>query len=60
MLKATKPNAVFCDVEVYNLVKECLKNLGNDAHVFTFGGETGTSEKVENLFLGTDDEDEFV
>lgn len=60
MFKATKPNAVFCDLEVYRLVKECLKDLGNDAKIFTFGGETGISEKVENLFLETEDEDAFL
>lgn len=60
MLKATKPNAVFCDVEVYDLVKNCLDDLGNNANIFTFGGETGSSENVENLFIGSGDENDFV
>lgn len=60
MLKTIKPALVFCDVDVSNLVKECLNELGNEAKVFTFGGSSGDSEPVENLFTETHNEDEFV
>ncbi|XP_031623989.1 probable 4-coumarate--CoA ligase 1 [Contarinia nasturtii] len=60
MLKTTKPVVIFCDVEVYDLVKECFAELKNDSKIFTFGGNKGDSEQVENLFEETHNEDDFV
>lgn len=60
MLNIIKPSLLFCDVEVFELVKECLLELGNNAHVFTFGGSKNGSENVENLFLETHEENSFV
>lgn len=60
MLKTTKPVLMFCDVEAYELVKECLTELGNDAKILTFGGSKGDAEPVENLFAETHRENEFV
>lgn len=60
MLKTTKPVLIFCDVDVYDLVKECLIELKNGAKIFTFGGSRGDSEQVENLFTETHNEIDFV
>lgn len=60
MLTIIKPALVFCDVECYELVDECLKQLGNEANIFTFGGSTGRSEPVENLFKETHKENQFM
>lgn len=60
MLKTTKPKVMFADVDVHDLLKECLIELGNNAKVFTFGGSTGDSEPVENLFAETHKEDQFM
>lgn len=51
---------MFCGVEVYELVSECLKQLGNDSKIYTFGGEAGKSEPVETLFTPTGSEEQFV
>lgn len=60
MLNMTKPVLMFCDVESYELVKECLTELGNDAKIFTFGGGKGEAETVENLLSETSREESFV
>lgn len=60
MLNITKPRLMFCDAESYSLVSECLKELKNEAKVFTFGGQTGNSETVESLFIETGAENSFV
>lgn len=60
MLNTTKPSLMFCDVQIYELLRECLRELGNDAAIFTFGGQVGDSEPVENLFVECGDVDEFV
>lgn len=60
MLGTTLPSLMFCDVKLYDLVKECLHELGNEAKIFTFGGQKGHSVPVENLFVGNGDENEFV
>lgn len=60
MLATTTPAVMFCDVKLYDLVSECLDDLGNAAKIFTFGGQKGSSVPVENLFVGNGDENEFV
>lgn len=60
MLNITKPILMFCDIEVVDLVQECLKQLQNDAKIFTFGGSTNGSEPIENLFAETQTQNEFV
>lgn len=60
MLSITTPTAMFCDVKIYDVVKECLTGLGNDAHIFTFGGRSGDSEPVESLFEAVGSELDFV
>lgn len=60
MLKITKPHLMFCDIEVYPLVFECLKEVRNNAKIFTFGGQIGESENVENLFIATGTEQSFM
>lgn len=59
MLSITQPKMMFCDVDVYDLVRECLNELENDARIFTFSGQSGDSEPVENLFEETEEESEF-
>ncbi|XP_055308228.1 probable 4-coumarate--CoA ligase 1, partial [Sitodiplosis mosellana] len=60
MLKTTKPALIFCDVEAYDLTKQCLVDLDNSAKIFTFGGSKGDSEPVECLFTETHNESDFV
>lgn len=60
MLKTTKPILLFCDIDVYELAKECLVELNNNAKIFTFGGRIHDSEEVANLFVETQDENNFV
>lgn len=60
MFKLTEPSLVFCDVKVYDLIAECLMELKITAKVFTFNGGTDDSESVENLFIETGIESEFV
>lgn len=60
MMKITKPVLVFCDLGCCELVDKCLKELGNDGKIFTFGESVGRSEAVESLFKETNFEDQFV
>lgn len=62
MLKTTKPVLMFSDIDCYDLLTECLTQLGIDSKytIFTFGGSKGDSEPVENLFAETHREDQFV
>lgn len=60
MFDIIKPSLLFCDIDKLDLVKECLIELGNNAHVFTFGGSNDASENVENLFAETNEECSFV
>lgn len=60
MLKITKPRLIFCQVEKYDLVVECMADLELKANIFTINGASGDSEPVENLFAETGREDDFV
>ncbi len=60
MLGMVQPDLVFCGIEVYELVTECLKDLKNSAKIFTFGGCKGDSEAVEVLFNETETEQLFM
>lgn len=59
MMSITQPSAVFCDADVYELVKNCLGELENGAKVYTFSGQTGDSIAVEELFVDTGNEENF-
>lgn len=60
MLTITKPVIMFCDAICYEILSECLAELGNKAKVFTIGGQKGKSESIENLFKETGKEHEFM
>lgn len=61
MLSITKPKLVFCDVDLYDLVRECLNELENEAiAIFTFGGQNDESIPVETLFEERSEEDTFA
>lgn len=60
MFGTTKPSLVFCDLESFELVKESLAELENDATIYTFGGNVDGSETVENLFAETGTEESFM
>lgn len=60
MLNITKPSLMFCDTDVYDLVNECLKELGNNAKVITLNGKKGNCEQAEDLFVETKKENLFM
>lgn len=60
MLNVTKPVVIFCDVASYTLLNEVLAELQIRAKIFTFNGQLGDSEPVENLFEETNKEHEFM
>lgn len=59
MFSITAPKVVFCDSDVYDLVRECLTELENDASVFTFRGTTDDSVSVEEILEETPEEKDF-
>lgn len=59
VLQMTEPTLIFCEAKLYDLVRECLDAVGNNAKIFTFNGVEGDSEPVENLLVETGDEDDF-
>lgn len=60
MFEMTKPNLVFCSVEDYETVTECLEELELKAKIFTFYKTIEDSELVETLFNETGNEEEFA
>ena len=60
MLGITEPSVMICDIKVYDLIKECLTELRNDAIIFTFNGTKNDSIAVEYLFEATGNEEHFV
>lgn len=60
MLSITKPVLMFCDIACCDILSECLRELGNQAEIFTFGGQQGESEPIESLFVETHKEHEFM
>lgn len=50
-ISIVKPKWVICDVECYDMLKECLNDLENDARIYTFGGRKGDSEDIEDLLV---------
>lgn len=62
MLKSIKPVLMFCDIQCYDLLKDCLEELdkGSRYKIFTFGGSKDSSEPVENLLSETHEETQFV
>lgn len=60
MLSITKPELMFCDFACYDILNECLVELGNSAKIFTFGGQKGHSEPIEILLKETHKENEFM
>lgn len=59
MFSITVPKVVFCECDVYDLVRECLSELENDASVFTFDGTVDDSTSVEQVFDQTPAENNF-
>lgn len=60
MLQKTEPTLIFCEAKLYDMVKESLIEVGNEAKVFTFNGTKGDSETVESLFEETGNENDFM
>lgn len=58
--RETVPNLVFCKNSLYDLVVECLRELGNDAKIFTFNGTRNGSISVESLLEATGTEEDFT
>ena len=60
MFNKTRPKVVFCDIDLVDLLKECLEEIKLKAEIFTFGGASKQSESVEKLLVGTGTEETFV
>lgn len=58
--RITKPSVIFCEVNVYDLVRECFDEIGLNVKIFTFNGVKGGSEAVENLLQETHNEGDFM
>lgn len=60
ILNMTKPVLLFCDVDCVDLLDKCLKEIGIQAKIFTFGESKGDFEPVEKLFRETHKENQFM
>lgn len=60
MFGQTKPKIVICDSEVYELTKEALSELENDAKIFTLLKKIPGVAFVDELLAATGIEDDFV
>lgn len=59
-LNLSKPVVMFCDIAYYELLNECLLEMGIETKLFSFGGSQGRSEPNENLLIETNKEDQFT
>lgn len=60
MLGMAKPELVFCDFDIFELVRDSLNELKNDAKIFTYGGCTDGCESVDVLFNETETGEFFM
>lgn len=60
IFQLSQPSLIFCEVNMYDLIAECMYELGNNAKIFTFNGTRGDSSPVEDLFEKTGTEEDFV
>lgn len=60
MFGITKPKLIFSDLKSYDSVEKSLRNLNNEASIYTFEGRVGESFSVESLFDETGTETEFM
>lgn len=60
MLNIVRPSLVFCDVDVHDLLVECLGELRISAKVITLGGKVGSSEQVEDLLVESEFESSYT
>lgn len=61
MFELTEPRIIFCEIKVYDMIVECLTEVGiSNAKVFTFDGIRGDSEAVDDLFNETGNERDFM
>lgn len=60
MFGITKPKLIFCDVENLSAVRACTKELKINPMIVTFGQKTEYSLPVNDLFIETRNEDDFV
>lgn len=58
--RITQPSVVFCEIGVYDLVRECFGEIGLNVKIFTFNGVKEDSEAFENLLQDTHNEDAFM
>lgn len=61
MFKIAEPRIIFCEVKVYDLMVECLAEVGiSNVKIFTFDGIKGDSGTVDDLLEVTGNENDFV
>lgn len=60
ILEMSKPELVFCEIRVFDLVQKCLTELQLNAKIFTLNGTTDNVESVERLFAETGIEKQFA
>lgn len=60
ILEMTKPELIFCETRVFDMVQKCLTELQMNAKIFTLNGTTDNAEPVERLFVETGIEEDFV
>lgn len=60
LIDTTESKMFFCDISVYDLLIKCLNELNVTAKIFTFNGKRGASTPVEDLFIATNNEENFL
>ncbi|XP_055389811.1 mycosubtilin synthase subunit C-like [Condylostylus longicornis] len=60
MYRITKPKFIFCDKNIYNLVKEAINELNLTCQIFVMDGEIDGVTSAEIFLKPTGNEDHFV
>lgn len=60
VLVQTRPSVVFCKSDTFNWISKALDEMNLNAKIFTFGEKIDGIEPVENLFIETNEEIDFV
>lgn len=60
LVSITKPKIFFCDVNLFDILDACLRELNIVAQIYTFNGVRRSSSSVDVLFAPTNNENRFV
>lgn len=56
-LRKMRPDFAICEIEFYQMLKECFRELNINAKIFTTDGQADDSIPIQSLYESINDED---